>query len=90
MLYSELRLNSTCPDVRGQLEGRARGTDLQGSSRAVLMKAKAGGCILLRLYHKLGGLQHKKVLTHSSRTCKAESKVVFPVGREGGSVHTSL
>lgn len=54
------------------------------------MKAKVGECILLRLYHKLGGLHHKNVLTHSSRTYKAESKVAFPEGREGGSVYISL
>lgn len=59
------------------------------------MKAKVGECIsLFRLYHKLGGLFNKHLLTHSSGSYKSENKVLaeqaFPEGCEGGSVHASL
>lgn len=43
MLWSELRLNSTCPDISGHLEGRAGSIGrFQESPLVVLMKARVG------------------------------------------------
>ena len=59
MLWSELWWDSTCPDIGGHLEDRAGFIGrFQESPLVVLMKARVGEYIsLLRLYHKLGGLE---------------------------------